>query len=52
MDKIQETQLVNAELGINHEQFYLFSNKDEEIKPKIAYMITLGGDGTILYGAK
>jgi NAD kinase len=52
IDKITESLKANPDLGINLEQLHLFSNKDESNKKKISYMITLGGDGTILYGAK
>ena len=47
-----ESLKVNPDIGINLEQLHLFSNKDEATKKKISYMVTLGGDGTILYGAK
>lgn len=47
-----ESLKANPDLGINLEQLHLFSSKDDGLKKKISYMITLGGDGTILYGAK
>jgi NAD kinase len=52
IDKMIEALKANPDLGINLEQLNLFSNKDEVTKKKLSYMITLGGDGTILYGAK
>ena len=52
IEKITEALKANPDLGINLEQLHLFSSKDEVTKKKISYMITLGGDGTILYGAK
>ena len=30
----------------------LFENKDEEARKKIDFIVTLGGDGTILWAAK
>ena len=52
IDKMTESLKANPVIGINLEQLHLFSNKDEATKKKISYMVTLGGDGTILYGAK
>jgi len=52
IDKVKEQLKTSPDLGINIEHLQLFSNKDEELKKKISYMITLGGDGTILYGSK
>ena len=52
IDKISESLKANPDLGINIEQLHLFMSKDETLKKMISYMITLGGDGTILYGAK
>ena len=39
-------------MGITCESLSIFNSKDEEVKTKINYLITLGGDGTILYAAK
>jgi hypothetical protein len=39
-------------MGITADQLQIFDNKNEELKLKIHYLVTLGGDGTILYAAK
>ena len=39
-------------LGITLDSLRIFDNKDDELKCRINYLLTLGGDGTILYAAK
>jgi NAD kinase len=39
-------------LGITLDLLRIFDNKDDELKCRINYLLTLGGDGTILYAAK
>ena len=41
-----------AEAGLTDESLKLFNSKDEAFKRRLHYIITLGGDGTILYAAK
>jgi NAD kinase len=56
IDKVKEQQQQqdreSREVDFNLDHLNLFSAKDEYLKKKISYMVTLGGDGTILYGAK
>jgi NAD kinase len=54
IDKVKEQQQdrESSEVDFNIDHLHLFSAKDEYLKKKISYMVTLGGDGTILYGAK
>jgi NAD kinase len=40
------------QLGITLDSLRIFDNKDDELKCRINYLLTLGGDGTILYAAK
>jgi NAD kinase len=51
IDQVRDSGMA-TEQGISCECLNVFNNKDEEIKLRINYLITLGGDGTILYAAK
>jgi NAD kinase len=50
-DMVEESETA-TQLGITLDALRLFDNKDDELKCKINYLLTLGGDGTILYAAK
>ena len=50
-DLVEESETA-TQLGIKLETLRIFDNKDDELKCKINYLLTLGGDGTILYAAK
>ena len=50
-DMVKESDAA-TQLGITLDSLRIFDNKDDELKCKINYLLTLGGDGTILYAAK
>ena len=51
LDQVKGSQAAK-EQGISSDTLNVFNSKDEELKLRINYLITLGGDGTILYAAK
>ena len=50
--KMVEGSEAAKKLGITLDLLRIFDNKDDELKCRINYLLTLGGDGTILYAAK
>ncbi|CDW83877.1 nad kinase-like [Stylonychia lemnae] len=52
IDKLKEYQNENKNVDLRIEDLYIFSIKNDDELKTIKYLITLGGDGTILYAAK
>ena len=51
LDQVKGSEAAKGQ-GISCDTLNVFNSKDEELKRRINYLITLGGDGTILYAAK
>jgi NAD kinase len=51
-DEVKKAKETGSQHDITCDTLNIFNNKDEELKSKVNYIVTLGGDGTILYAAK
>ena len=51
-DELREAKDEVEKHGLILDELQVFNCKDEEMKQNIQYLITFGGDGTILYAAK
>ena len=51
-DTVEAEKDKSEELAVQPNYLHIFDSKDEELKKTIKFLITLGGDGTILYAAK